>query len=64
MSIVDAQIAAMDKYAIFDYSPNSTAEQNIVKEYFTKAITGEMTIDDALAAAENDLKTLIGNAFN
>ena len=33
-------------------------------EYFTKAIYGQMSIDDALNAAQNDLQIMIGNAFN
>ena len=63
-TFVNAQKAAFDKYAIFDYSPNASAEQTIVMEYFTKAIYGQMSIDDALNAAQNDLQIMIGNAFN
>ncbi len=63
LSYVQAQAAAMDKFAIFNYSPNASAEQDIVVEYFTKAVYGEMSIDDALNAAQADLTTMIGNAF-
>lgn len=32
-------------------------------EYFTKAVNGQMSIDEALEAAQADLQTTIGNAF-
>lgn len=63
-SLMDAQYEAMDTLSVFTISPNYSAEVDIVVEYFTKAVYGEMTIEDALAAAENDLKTVIGNAFD
>ena len=63
-TFVDAQIAALDKFGIFNYSPNASSEQDIVVEYFTKAVYGEMSIDDALQAAQDDLQTVIGNAFD
>ncbi|MBQ2992228.1 MAG: extracellular solute-binding protein [Clostridia bacterium] len=63
-TFVNAQKAAFDKYAVFNYSPNASAEQTIVCEYFAKAIYGEMTIDEALEAAQADLEIMIGNAFN
>jgi len=63
-SYARAQAAAADKFAIFNYSPNASAEQNIVVEYFNKAVNGEMAIDQALSAAQNDLTTMVGNAFN
>ena len=63
-TFVDAQKAALNKYGIFNYSPNAASEQTIVCEYFTKAVNGQMTIDEALNAAQNDLQTMIGNAFD
>lgn len=63
-SFVEAQKAAFDKYAIFNYSPNASTEQTIVLEYFIKAVYGQMSIDDALEAAQNDLQIMIGNAFD
>jgi len=63
-SYARAQAAATDEFAIFNYSPNASAEQNIVVEYFNKAVNGEMAIDQALSAAQNDLTTMVGNAFN
>ena len=63
-TFVDAQKSAVDKFAIFNYSPNASSEQTIVCEYFTKAVNGQMSIDEALNAAQADLQTTIGNAFN
>ncbi len=62
-SIINAQLAALDNLAIFNYTPKAASEQDIVTEYFTKAIYGEMSIDDALKACDNDLSTAIGNAY-
>ena len=31
--------------------------------YFVKAVNGELSIDEALTAAEKDLKSQLGNAF-
>ena len=62
-SFIDAQKRAVDKFSIFNYSPNASAEQTIVVEYFIKAIYGQMSIDDALAGAQSDLENMIGNAF-
>lgn len=63
-TFVNAQIAALDKYAIFNYSPNDASEETIVVEYFMKAITSEMTIDEALQAAQADMEIVIGNALD
>ena len=62
-TFVDTQKAALDKFAIFNYSPNASAEQTIVCEYFSQAVNGHMSIDDALNAAQEDLQITIGNAF-
>ena len=62
-AFMGAQNEAMDGVTAVDYSPNNSAETDILVEYFTKAVYGEMTIEDALAAAEADLKAVIGNAF-
>lgn len=60
---VKAQEQALDKFSIFNYSPNASSEQTIAVEYFIKAIYGDLSIDDALTAAQNDMQMLIGKAF-
>lgn len=62
-SLMDAQYAAMDVLSVGNISPNYSSESTILVEYFTKAVYGEMTIEEALAAAEADLQTVIGNAY-
>jgi len=62
-SLLEAQIKGLDQLMVFNFSPNAGAEIDIVNEYFIKAIYGEMSIDDALEAAENDLTLMIGNAY-
>ena len=63
-SFTQAQIDAADIFNVFNFSPNAATESSIVVEYFNKAIFGEMSIEDALKAAEEDLKNQIGNAFD
>ena len=40
------------------------AESDIVVPYFTKAVNGEISIDDALAMAQEDLEVQLGNAYD
>lgn len=61
---VKAQEQALDKFSIFNYSPNASSEQTIAVEYFIKAIYGDLSIADALASAQSDMETLIGKAFD
>ena len=63
-SLMEAQIAGLNELMVFDYSPKAAAEIDIVMEYFIKAIYGEMSIDDALNAAQDDLILMLGNAFD
>jgi len=63
-SLMEAQIAGLNELMVFNYSPKAGAEIDIVMEYFIKAIYSEMSIDDALNAAQNDLRLMLGNAFN
>lgn len=63
MSIIEAQLKALNDLKVFNYTPKAAAEQDIVTEYFTKAVYGQETIDDALKKCENDLSTMLGNAY-
>ena len=63
-SIMDAQLEALNDLQVFNYTPKAASEQDIVTEYFKKAVYGEQSIDDALKACENDLNTMLGNAYN
>lgn len=63
MSIIEAQLEALNDLAVFNYTPKAASEQDIVTEYFTKAVYGQESIDDALKDCENDLSTMLGNAY-
>lgn len=63
-SLLEAQITGLNELMVFNYSPKAAAEIDIVMEYFIKAIYGEMSIDDALSAAQDDLTLMLGNAFD
>jgi len=62
-SLLEAQIAGLNELMVFNYSPKAGAEADIVNEYFIRAIYGQMSIDDALQAAQRDLVTMLGNAL-
>ena len=62
-SVVEAGKTAVSKMSVFNYSPKALAETDIVMPYFVKAVNGELSIDEALTAAEKDLKSQLGNAF-
>ena len=62
-TLLEAQIAGLDELMVFNFSPKAAAEIEIVNEYFIRAIYGQMTIDAALNAAQNDLRIMLGNAF-
>jgi multiple sugar transport system substrate-binding protein len=61
-------LAATDYNAIatlrvYPYDPASSREIKIVMPYVDAYLTGKMTIDEALQAAQNDCVSQIGNAF-
>ena len=62
-SLVEAEKAAIENLNIFQYSPKAMAESDIVVPYFTKAVNGEISIDDALEMAQEDLEVQLGNAY-
>ena len=63
-AFVQTQIDAAEAFKVFNFGPNSGMEKTIVGEYFDKAVLGEMSIEDALKAAEEALNLQIGNAYN
>ena len=62
-SLAEAEKTAIDSFNVFNYSPKAAAEQDIIYPYFQRAVDGDMTIDDALASAQSDLESQIGNAL-
>lgn len=63
-SLVEAEKTAIENLNIFQYTPKAMAESDIVVPYFTKAVNGEISIDDALAMAQEDLEVQLGNAYD
>ncbi len=62
-SLLSAQEQALEQYKIFDYSPKAAQETTIAIEYFTKAVYGDMSIEEAMEAAQEDMENIIGNAY-
>lgn len=62
-SLLQAEKEALKQYRIFDYSPKAAQETTIAVEYFTKAVYGRMGIDEALEAAQTDMRNMLLNAY-
>lgn len=54
---------AMEYLKIFPYNPASSQEQKIVLQYLDEYLQENMTLDEALKAAQDDLVNQIGNPF-
>ena len=63
-TLAEETLKSIDSLKIFKYSPAAAQEMQIIVPYFDKAVNGEMSIDDALKAAQADLKNQIGNAYS
>ena len=53
----------MNYLKVYPYTPASSQEITIVKQYLDEYLSGNMTVDEALKAAEDDLKNQIGNPY-
>ena len=56
-------LKSVEKISVFNFSPAYSAEIGIVLEYFDKYVNGELTLDEALDGAQNDLDSQIGNPY-
>ena len=54
---------AMEYLKIFPYNPASSQEQKIVLQYLDEYLQENMTLDEALKAAQDDMINQIGNPF-
>lgn len=50
-----------DHFKLFNYSPASSLEFTLMNQYLDIYLKGEMSLDEVLKNAENDMKTQIGN---
>lgn len=57
-------LKSIERIKVFDFSPYYSTEIGIVIEYLDKCLNGELTVDEALAGAQDDLVSQIGNAFD
>lgn len=57
------QFKALETLKIYPYTPASSQELKIVVQYLNEYMNGNLTVDQALAKAEKDLKNQIGNPY-
>ena len=62
-NIAAVNFEAMEYLKVYPYTPASSQEITIVKQYLDEYISGNMSVEDALKAAEDDLKNQIGNPY-
>lgn len=62
-NVAAANFEAMEYLKVYPYTPASTQEITIVKQYLDEYLSGNMTVEEALKAAEGDLKNQIGNPY-
>lgn len=62
-NIAAVNFEAMEYLKVYPYTPASSQEITIVKQYLDEYLTGNMTVEEALKAAEDDLKNQIGNPY-
>lgn len=63
-TLYEAEAEATENFKSFTYSPNYASEMEIVIQHFSQYLQGAVSLDEALAAANNDLVSQIGNAFD
>lgn len=62
-NITKVNFEAFDYLKIYPYTPASSQEITIVKQYLDEYISGNMDLDQALKAAQDDLINQIGNPY-
>ena len=62
-SLGPVNFEAMSYLKVYPYTPASTQEITIVLQHLDEYLSGKKTVDEALAAAQADLKNQIGNPY-
>ena len=62
-SLGEVNSEAMEYLKIFPYNPASSQEQKIILQYLDEYLQDNMTLDEALKAAQDDMINQIGNPF-
>lgn len=63
-SLYEAEAAATENFKSFNYSPKFNSEVDIIVPYMAQYLQGQMSLDDALSSANNDLIVQLENAFD
>lgn len=63
-SLRDTYFEALNYLKAYPYTPTFSLEQTIVVNYLNEYVSGNMSLDDALNAAQEDLINQIGNAYD
>lgn len=56
-----AYTEALKKFKVFPYDPAAAKELSVLNQYLIEYYNGRLSLKDALAKAENDLKNTVGN---
>lgn len=62
-NVAQVNFEAMDYLQVYPYTPASSQEITIVKQYLDEYLSGNMDLDTALQAAQDDLINQIGNPY-
>ncbi len=63
-SLYEAEAEATNNFKSFNYSPKFNSEIDIIVPYMAQYLQGQMTLDEALSSANNDLVVQLENAFD
>ena len=63
-TLVPVTFEALEYLKVYPYTPTFSAEQTIVMQYLNEYLSGNLTVDEALQKAQDDLINQIGNAFS
>lgn len=54
---------AMEYLDVYPYTPTQSMQQTIIMQYLDEYVNGNLTVEEALLAAQNDMIVQIGNAW-
>ena len=63
-SLRDVYFQALEQLSAYPYEPTFSAEQTIIRDYLNEYLNGNISLDDALKNAQDDMINQIGNALD
>ena len=63
-SLRDVYFEALEQLRAYPYEPTFSAEQTIIRDYLNEYVNGNLSLDEALQKAQDDMINQIGNAFD